>query len=392
MIKVIKKIYKSSFVQSTFNMIVIASCILLGGFIAIYENKSNAKIVANEYFQCYLRNDFKKMYEYVDVDEDEFINLESFKNKLKNEKKQVAFTDYTVSKAKKDGKERIVTVSYVNGYNDKKEEYIIKLKKQSFAGLFPKWKVIIDDQIVKNGVVSVPNGEELTFDGHVLKPSETVTKTNDDGTESKVDVYKFDRLFAGLHEFYTKSEFTEMSCKKRIKKDNADINLKDGFRTLKKEYRESVEKDINEMVVSFFNAEKDKEKYTVLKPFFEDSADENLKKEYKKIKKILFQKDVESDIDSSLYQIDSFDLSDIKVYARNYSSKGSIDIIARCSFSFEAKSDSSGDNTYYSSYVSSYSGDYDVDFNLVTNYNKDSKKFIIKDINLTVKDKEASGE
>ena len=165
MIKVIKKIYKSSFVQSTFNMIVIASCILLGGFIAIYENKSNAKIVANEYFQCYLRNDFKKMYEYVDVDEDEFINLESFKNKLKNEKKQVAFTDYTVSKAKKDGKERIVTVSYVNGYNDKKE--------------------------------------------------------------------------------------------------------------------------------------------------------------YKKIKMILFQKDVESDIDSSLYQIDSFDLSDIKVYARNYSSKGS---------------------------------------------------------------------
>jgi hypothetical protein len=66
-------------------MIVIASCILLGGFIAIYENKSNAKIVANEYFQCYLRNDFKKMYEYVDVDEDEFIYVYDKKaNTLKN--------------------------------------------------------------------------------------------------------------------------------------------------------------------------------------------------------------------------------------------------------------------------------------------------------------------
>lgn len=365
-------------------MMIIASCIILGGFIAIYENRSNAKIVAREYFQCYLRSDFKEMYKYVDVEESDTINYDTFKKKLKNEKTQVTFADYIVSKAVKKKGLSIVTVSYTNGYTNKKEKLEIKLvKKRVSNSVFPKWKVVIDDWIVNDVKIKTVNGENFTFDGKKLTASDVETVKDDKGNETKYDVYKIDRLFSGVHDCYLESTYTECSCRKKIEKDKFELNLKSESRLLKNEYSQSLGKDVNELVVAFFNAQKDKSSYKVLNGYFTDDAIDGLKKEYKKVKKILYKKDYETDIDSSLYVINSFDLSDVKTHIINFSSKGELGLIAKCSYIFSAKSDTSKDNLNFSSYVSEYDGSYDCEFNLRVKYDEKSKKYVVKQIEIT---------
>lgn len=382
--KIMRAIAKSSLLQSSLRMFIIAACIILGGFIAIYENRSNAKIVAREYFQCYLRNDFKEMYKYVDVDETDNVNYESFKKKLKNEKTQVTFADYTVSKAVKKKGISVVTVSYTNGYTNKKEKLEIKLLKKRVAGsIFPRWKVVLDDWILSDVKIKTVSGESFTFDGKKLTPKESVSEKDSNGNEVKYDVYKLDKIFSGTHDIYLESTFTECSVRKNIKKSNEELNLKGESRTLKDEYNQSLGKDIDEMVVAFFNAQKDKSGYKVLDRYFAKETMDALKKEYKKVKKILYKKDFETDIDSSLYVINSFDLSDVKVHIINFSSKGEMGLIARCSYSFSAKSDTSKDDLNFSSYVSEYEGKYDCDFNLRVKYDETSKKYIVTGIEIT---------
>ena len=383
-----RAIAKSSLLQSSIRMLIIAACIILGGFIAIYENRSNAKIVAREYFQCYLRSDFKEMYKYVDIEETDNVNYEMFKKKLKNEKTQVTFTDYTVSKAVKKKGFSLVTVSYTNGYTDKKEKLNIKLVKKRVANsIFPKWKVLLDDSIVENVEFKTVSGENFMLDGKKLTPKDSVTEKDDSGNEIKYDVYKIDKIFSGMHDCYLDSTYTESTFKKKIEKDGETIDLKNESRTLKDEYYQGLEKDINDFVVAFFNAQKDKAGYKAVSGYFSEGAQQALKSEYKKVRKILYKKDFETDIDSSLYVINSFDLSDVKTHIINFNSKGELGLIARCSYSFSVKSDTSKDDLNFSSYVSEYEGSYDCDFNLRMQYDENSKKYIVTSIEITNNEK-----
>lgn len=369
-------------------MFIIAACIILGGFIAIYENRSNAKIIAKEYFQCYLRSDFKEMYKYVDIEETDNVNYEMFKKKLKNEKTQVTFTDYTVSKAVKKKGFSLVTVSYTNGYTNKKEKLSIKLVKKRVANsIFPKWKVLLDDSIVENVEFKTVSGENFMLDGKKLTPKDSVTEKDDSGNEIKYDIYKIDKIFSGAHDCYVDSTYTESIFKKKIEKDGEIIDLKNESRTLKDEYNQGLEKDINDFIVAFFNAQKDKSGYKSVSGYFSDGAQQALKNEYKKVRKILYKKDFETDIDSSLYVIDSFDLSDVKTHIINFNSKGELGLIARCSYSFSVKSDTSKDDLNFSSYVSEYEGSYDCDFNLRVQYDENNKKYIVTSIEITNNEK-----
>ena len=384
-VKVIRIIVKSSFVQSTISMIMIASCILLGGFLAVYENKTNASIIANEYFQCYLRNDFKAMYDYIDVDESEYVNYDSFKYKMKNEKTQITFENYTVSKPVKKNGVTTVKVSYINGLNDKEEELLINLvsrRKKKFQ-IFPTWKVMIDDQIIKNVEIKVPHGQSFLFDSKEMTGVKETTETDDEGNEGTFDVYKIDRLFMGNHDIHIESRFTEGSTMENILKSNAKVVIEDSLSTLKNDTKEKAIDLADEMVLTFFDKVQNKNKtYKSLRKYFHKDSYKALKESFAKVRKILYKEKLESDIDGSLYVITSLNVSDLQAEIKDFDSQGNINVYCTCLFDFKAESDISGDNTYYSSYVSEYEGSYKSRFRLTMKYDEESENFIITDIGL----------
>gem|GEM_PF-3279228 len=382
---VTKRIIKSSFVQSTISMLMIVSCILLGGFLAIYENRTNASIIANEYFQCYLRSDFKTMYSYLDIKESDFVNYKTFKHKLKNEKTQITFEDYTVNKpVKKDGVTR-VTVSYTNGYTNEDEEFVINLvaRRTKAFQVFPDWKVKVDDWIIEDAQISVPSGSTLLFDSYEMSDCKTETIKNEDGTETDVDVYKVSRLFLGSHDFHIDTPFTEGSIIKDIKNSGEKVEIDSSLETLKADYNDKASEVSNEMILTFYDKAKNRNKtYKSMRKYFDKSSYDELKKAFEKIKKILFKEKLESDIDGSRYEITSLNVTDLIPEIKNFNSKGEVSITCTCTFEYTAKADATEDNTYFSSYVSEYSGVYNSRFRLNLKYDEVKETYIITGIKL----------
>jgi hypothetical protein len=349
----IKKVIKSSFFQNTVGMLIVAACILLGAFLAIYENKTNAGIVANEYFECYLRNDFEGMYKYVDVQESEFVDYDAFAYKLEVEKPQGSLTDYTISKPKKKGNKATVTVKYTNSFSGEEEKFVITLVKtrESITDLIPEWRVNIDDWIVNDVEISIPEGATLLVDGNA---------TDNEGTQTEDKTYfSIDRMLSGDHDFYVETTLGEGTQTDNISKDGTNIDISTDIVTLKSEYSEELYDNADEVIMALFEAAKDRDKsYKAVKSYFTKAGREDLKKAFSKIRKILFLNDVEEDIDSSLYEITDLVVADMTKSVNSFNENGDIVIKVKFEFDFTAQSNTSEDAIYYSSYVSEYSGTY----------------------------------
>lgn len=186
-----------SFIKEALKIIlVLAFCAGLGIFLAIGTRASSPERFAEQYFSYFATNNYEGMYEMIDCEESEFINLENFINKCEGEKIYGSITGYKLSKPVTEGNTKTYVVTYYIGADKTPNTYTITLHKQKEKThlFFDTWKVSVDRYLIHDYQITVPVGTRVLMDG--MDISKYKTGTSEDGT---LDNYSVNPIFSGDH-------------------------------------------------------------------------------------------------------------------------------------------------------------------------------------------------
>lgn len=171
-------------------------CAAFGFFLALGSRASDPKRIAKDYFACYITNNYEKMYDMIDVEESEFINLDNFKSKCEGEKIYGSVHDYTLSKPVKQKDTVTYVATYKLGDSDVNHTYTITLNKKSKRThlFFHTWKISVKRFMIDDFRVKAPAGTKVQLDGIDL--SKYKKSTSEDGS---LQTYKIKKIFSGDH-------------------------------------------------------------------------------------------------------------------------------------------------------------------------------------------------
>lgn len=194
----------------------------IGIGLAFGEKAGDPLTFAKKYFDSYATQNWKTMYDMIDVKESAFVNYKSFEQKMVSEKVYGGYSDYEFGETKEiDGKTHIV-VTYVRASNQEQGELDIVLEKQSKKTFlfFSTWKVNIDDWIIDESKVTVPSGITIEFDSNDISGYD---KQENENTET----YSLGRVFVGEHNYTIKSAYIDSTTTAvDISKDSPDYEIK----------------------------------------------------------------------------------------------------------------------------------------------------------------------
>lgn len=184
---------------------IIAGVVIVASVVTFYVvgNKlSNPEKVANEYMQCQVDKDWDKMYDYLSVEESEFINKDLFlKSKAQESDKEEISSFIVVGDSGKDTSsddlEKSILVKYKTKNGSNSDGDILKLVKQEekFLLLFDKWKVSSENILNEDYKFGVPIGTTAYLDG-----IEITDKYKDEtNKDNYYDKYKISEVFSGGH-------------------------------------------------------------------------------------------------------------------------------------------------------------------------------------------------
>ena len=201
---------------------VVVLAIAVTTFFIIGSSSSDPSKIAKGYFEALTKGDYNKAFEYLSLDETEFVSKAGFSKYMENKgddyKDVVNFTvsesrsvlsgwGITTSNENNNGFTKVYTVKYaVKGGSSNKTMTITLVKNSEKKMLFfDDYDVSIDDLLVSDYTVSVPKGATASIDGVALSE-----KSSDSESNSKsLDTYKVSKIFAGEHELVVTSEFCE---------------------------------------------------------------------------------------------------------------------------------------------------------------------------------------
>ena len=191
-------------------IVVIALVLVLGGGGLILSNNFKPSKVATEYFEALVNNDTDKIYDYINVPENEFTTKEIFKKVVETKDADVVNYQMVSEEKSSDGLSAQVTFSYtVKGRQSPLTQtiYLVKDKKNKLL-IFDNWKISDGSSLVEEDY------EIRTFKDATLKlEGVTVDKKykEDSDDDSDYDTYVIPALFKGDY--------------------NAEITLKNGLTT-----------------------------------------------------------------------------------------------------------------------------------------------------------------
>lgn len=340
-----KKIKNSLLFQIVSVLLILAVLAGIGAGLAIIKHRMDYESVAVKYFSAYLRGDAESMYEYVYVDESEFINYEQFVLKTASERAACSISEYKLNKPVKESGTVTYNVTYENEISEEEETYTITLKKcrEKWYHIIPEYKVVVDNKIVNNVTVHIPEGTSLYIDDQLA-----VNKTTDEDT----DTYDIPYMFIGEHTFYVESDFGESTIIQEIQEDNTELSVSVSDISMKISDKTELTNSIGEMIEAFYAAVIDKEKsYKDILSYFPDdgSLNKKVKKCFSKTKDVLYWNSVAN---SENYKIIDLTFGDIDYDISEFEYPDKAVIV--CSFRYEYTA--STDTSVLSSYTEQYSG------------------------------------
>lgn len=193
-------------------------------FFSVGKSLTSPEKVAENYFEALKDGNYEKMFSYIDVNESEFINGETFAKYYENTYDSLGqIYNFTIRNDNYDGYDGedygnmnndSFVQHYVVSYNvqgSSIEDYfpitITKLGTKK-ALFFDDYKVALDSIIAENVTVYAPAGcPRVTMDGIEL----TRTEKASEATEWK-DKYTLDKIFNGRHEFRLDGEAFMLYC------------------------------------------------------------------------------------------------------------------------------------------------------------------------------------
>ena len=179
-------------------IVVIALVLVLGGGGLILSNNFKPSKIATEYFEALVNNDTDKIYDYINIPENEFTTKEIFKKVVETEDADVVNYQMVSEEKSSDGLSAQVTFSYtVEGRQTPLTQtiYLVKDKKNKLL-IFDNWKISDGSSLVEEDY------EVRTFKDATLK-LEGITvdkKYKKDNENSDYDTYVLPALFKGEYD------------------------------------------------------------------------------------------------------------------------------------------------------------------------------------------------
>lgn len=179
-------------------IVVIVLVFVLGGGGLILSNNFKPSKIATEYFEALINNDTDKIYDYINIPENEFTTKEIFKKVVETEDADVVNYQMVSEEKSSDGLSAQVTFSYtVEGRQNPLTQtiYLVKDKKNKLL-IFDNWKISDGSSLVEEDY------EITTFKDATLK-LEGVTvdkKYRKDSDDSDYDTFVIPALFKGEYD------------------------------------------------------------------------------------------------------------------------------------------------------------------------------------------------
>lgn len=246
------------FIEAIKIIAVLALCAGLGIFLAIGNRAGSSKRFAEEYFSYYVTNNYKEMYNMIDCEESDFINLDNFIIKCEGEKVYGSITGYELSKPVKQGKNVTYVVTYYIGAEKTPNTYTITLREQKKKThlFFSTWKVSVDRFIINDYEVNVPVGTGVNLDG--VDISKYKKGTSEDGT---LDIYVVDKLFTGDHTVSVNLDATgEITKTQYVTEDNDSVTITTNDFAMKPDVQQKLYEYSVFVVKSMYEYSMDKQK------------------------------------------------------------------------------------------------------------------------------------
>ena len=184
---------------------ILAGCeaILLIVMIVVFFSVGNgvysAKNTAVTYYKAYLAQDWDAVYDYIDMDEDEFLTKESFIASQETSAKKDTYTvtakenPYSKYDTSLDKNEAEVDVTFKSKYHGEQQERLKLTKSGKKFLFFPSWKVSASTYVVNDVTISTYKTFDVYLDGKKL--DSTYAKEQDEN----MVVYTIPHLFRGNH-------------------------------------------------------------------------------------------------------------------------------------------------------------------------------------------------
>ena len=176
-------------------IVVIALVLVLGGGGLILSNNFKPSKIATEYFEALVNNDTDKIYDYINIPENEFTTKEIFKKVVETEEADIVNYQIVSEELSSDGLSAQVTFSYtVEGRQNplKQTIYLVKDKKNKLL-IFDNWKISDGSSLVeKDYKVRTFKGASLKLEGVTVDK-----KYKEESDDSDYDTYVIPAIFKG---------------------------------------------------------------------------------------------------------------------------------------------------------------------------------------------------
>ncbi len=307
------KLKKMSMVKKILLGVALAIVIILIVAYAVINNKLSPKKIAKDYFMAVVNMDTDKLYQYMDIDKNEFTSKEMFdklaENNLNDDKIKLA--NYKMGNVEKsnNGLTATVTISYVEEGDDDTETVKVTLVKQKSKKylFFEDWHISNSMSVMdttKDYKIKVLKDSKVTIEG-IEVDKKYIDKDSSDGT---YDVYKMPAMFKTKYNMKIELPLgfeveDTLNLSSYYSSYTYSLNEDKLPENVKKQLIETTKKGIQ----TLYNGAKDQKPFDEIKNEFEYEGSDlsNLKKTYESLSKSLSGSDL-SAIEFTAIELDSF--------------------------------------------------------------------------------------
>ncbi len=331
--------------------IVIALVVIVGGGGAILFSSFTPSKVATDYFVALMSNDTDKLYDYLDIPENEFTTEEIFSDVVNSEDEDLVNYSVTKEEVSSDGLSAQVTISYTTQGSSSAQTmtiYLVKDSNNKFL-IFDNWKISEGSSLIEEDY------EIKVFKGSTLK-LEGITVSEDYKTEEDedYDTYVLPALFTG--EYSAEITLTNgLTIYSTV--DVGGYTLSLSSFDLSDDDKEVLEEKVKEDVTNLYQAAIDGEDFDDIKDDYEyeDGDLEDLEDAYSSFAK---------SIDSS--ELKKYTLTDLKIDRITIDENGYLYVTIDIDYDYTVKEYFSDDTVSNSSSDTAYlTYDYNEGFKLV---------------------------
>ena len=241
--KPMKKKTKIIIIVST---VLVLALIILG--IVLSDSFKPSK-VATEYFEALMNNDTNKIYNYIDVPENEFTTKKIFTEVTDSEKEDLVNYQVVSEEKSTDGLSAQVKISYtLEGRQTPLTTtiYLVKDKKNKML-IFDNWKISDGSSLVeKDYEITVFKDATVKLEG-----VEVDKKYKEDSASTRYDTYVIPALFKGDYDVEVTLK-NGLSTKSKVEVDNygTNINTLELSDKDEKDLEKAIQEDVNKLYKS----------------------------------------------------------------------------------------------------------------------------------------------